>query len=361
MARTAVVRWTAWTAGVLVLVLLAAWIWWRESETAARWRQAEAMETFCGGVLAYERSPLFEGLPPSTKLLTDHKVGRDGHGCVMGRTRAQVTAALLPAGDPGGRNAERVLPPPFRGDLLPVPLTGGWRGAADGDSVRVLLSCRDSQDLVSVTVDQYLPRISHEAQDARQEGRGEWLPEDLYWARFATATAVKASEHWGCEADKGRPLRALPSFSGAEPLAGANGTCAGLPFAVDERLDTLSETVTSSSALYEACQVGALSHFDGRYWFLARFGAYATRDRDRVLPDDARDAGVGDHLLWGSARCPGHTERALFTAEIPPEAATVWMPGKKGKETFGMPAFREFAERSAERHGCTDLRLPPAS
>ncbi|MFC8016210.1 hypothetical protein, partial [Streptomyces cinereoruber] len=42
------------------------------------------------------------------------------------------------------------------------------------------------------------------------------------------------------------------------------------------------------------------------------------------------------------------------------KAATVWLPGEKGEETFGLPAFHEFAKRSAERHGCTDLRLPKA-
>ncbi|MFF1960739.1 hypothetical protein ACFVWX_27650 [Streptomyces sp. NPDC058220] len=357
MARTAAVRWAAWTAGVLIVALLAAWTWWRESDSAARWRFEEAMETYCGGVLAHEKGPLFEGLWPRTELMSDLALGPDAYSCLLGEARTEVTVALLRAEDYRDRDLERLLPP-FSGSLLPVPLTGGWRGAADGDSVRVLVSCRGDEDLVSVTVGSYLSQTASEAKEARQEQKSGWLDSDLYWARFAAATAVKASAHWGCKAEEGKALRALPAVTGPEPIAGADGTCGGLPFARDERLDTVEETAAGGSALYEICEVGASHYFNETYVFSARFGPYASRKRGHDTTQ--AEAGADGGTLWASARCPDDAERALFTGSVPPEAATVWLPGEKGKETFGLPAFREFAERSAKRHGCTDLRLPTA-
>ncbi|MFE4368382.1 hypothetical protein ACFRMN_09065 [Streptomyces sp. NPDC056835] len=350
MVRTTVVRWTAWTAGVLILGLLAAWIWWRESDTAARWRFEEAMETYCGGVLAYEKSSLFEGLGPYAELRTDSALGPDARFCMLGEAMTEVTVALLRADTYPDQDLERILPP-FNGSLLPVPLTGGWRGAADGDSVRVLLSCRGNEDLVSVTVGSYFS-------EERLEQDTGWLDSDLYWGRFATATAVKAAARWGCEAEGGKALRALPAHSGPESIAGADGTCAGLPFARDQRLDTVEETVAGASSLYERCEVGASHYFDATYSFSARFGPYALPKPGHDSLSTRAEAGVAGGAMWASARCPGDAERALFSGLVPSEAATVWLPGEKGEETFGLPAFREFAERSAKRHGCTDLRLP---
>ncbi|MFC9243790.1 hypothetical protein ACFT7S_06980 [Streptomyces sp. NPDC057136] len=359
MARTAVVRWTAWIAGVLVLGLLASWIWWRESDTGARWRFDKAMETYCGGVLAHEKSPLFEGLWPGLELRNDRTVGRDAHACLLGDHRREVTVALLRGEELGSQDMEEILPP-FGGSRLPMPLTGGWRGVADGHSVRVLVGCQGSDDVVSVTIDSYISRTS-DVQEARQEEESGWLEEDVYWARFATATAVKAATHWGCTTEGGKPLRALPPVTTEEPTTGADGTCAGLPFGRDQRLDTVEETTAGDRGLYEMCKVGASHYFDARYVFAAHFGPYALRARGGDSTYDTHEqAGTHDGTLWASARCPGDSERALFSGYVPPEAATVWLPGEKGRETFGLPAFREFAERSAARHGCTDLRLPTA-
>ncbi|MGW6237572.1 hypothetical protein [Streptomyces sp. NPDC055094] len=356
------VRWTAWTAGVLALVLLAAWIWWRESDTGDRRRFEETMKTFCGGLLAHEKSSLFEGLQPHTSLANDRSVARDAQYCQVNRT--EVTVALLRAEDNEFRDWEEVLPS-FGGSLLPVPLTGGWRGAADGGSVRVLLPCRGTDDVVAVTTGSYLSMTSSEEDTERRARKDGWLDGDLYWARFATATAVKASARWGCEAEKGDAVRSLPAVRGdSTSTTSAKGTCAGLPFGRDERLDTVWETGTSAAAVYERCEVGAYHYFDERYEFTARFGPYAWKaqgdSRDGSLGESREAAGADSRGQWASARCPGHSGRALFTGHVPVEAATVWLPGEKGEETFGLPAFREFAERSAKRHGCTDLRLPPA-
>ncbi|MFJ9034368.1 hypothetical protein ACIRQP_39170 [Streptomyces sp. NPDC102274] len=235
------------------------------------------MRTFCGGLLAHEKSSLFEGFHPKSSLAYDHALGPDAQYCRLSRT--EVTVALLRAEDnefrDGEEGCEKVLPS-FSGSLLPVPLTGGWRGAADGGSVRVLLDCRGNDDVVAVTVGSYLSMSSSEEDTERRAGKDGWLDDDLYWARFATATAVKASARWGCEAEKGRAVRSLPAVSGeSTATTSANGTCAGLPFGRDKRLDTVWETGTSTDAVYEKCEVGAYHYFDARYEFTARFGAYA--------------------------------------------------------------------------------------
>ncbi|WP_327687294.1 hypothetical protein [Streptomyces sp. NBC_00467] len=181
----AAARWAGWIAGLLVLGLLAAWVWWRESDTAARWRFEEAMETYCGGVLAHEKGPLFEGLWSGLELPNDFALGSDAQFCLVGEGR--VTVALLRGDD--DKDLERILPG-SNSTLLPVPLTGGWRGTADGEVVRVLLPCQGGRDLVSVTVGSYDSLNASDEEEARRRSESRWIDDDLYWARFATATAV---------------------------------------------------------------------------------------------------------------------------------------------------------------------------
>ncbi|MFJ7124869.1 hypothetical protein [Streptomyces sp. NPDC098101] len=358
--RRTVVRLTAWTAGALVLALLATWIWWRESDTAARWRFEEAMKTYCGGVLAYEEGPLFDGLGHHVALRGDHSARKDAHTCWLGTRGREVVVALLPGGDPGPEQLRDTLPPLRDEVLLPVPLGGGWRGWIDGSSARVLLGCRGSADRVAVTVGMVSPLSRGDVEKVFAEPEMMWEETDhLFGTRFALATAVKAAGRWGCEPETGKPLTSLPEVTGDEATDRADGTCAGLPFARDRRLDTVRETSVDRSAVYEVCEVAASHYFDGRYSFTARFGPYAlTGRREGRVRDVTGEAGARGGTLWATARCPGDTERALFTGYTPPEAATVWLPGEKGEETFGLPAFHAFAKRSADRHDCTDLRLP---
>lgn len=119
--------------------------------------------------------------------------------------------------------------------------------------------------------------------------------------------------------------------------------------------------MTGGGSLREFCRVGASHYFSDRYSFSAHFGLAALRAWEREIPPGGRGkpAGRAGAQLWASASCHGDHGRALFEAFIPPEAATVWLPGETGKETFGAPAFTEFVKRTAQRHGCTDLHLPP--
>ncbi|MFD4830579.1 hypothetical protein ACFWPV_12105 [Streptomyces uncialis] len=357
VVRATVTRVATWTAGTLVLCLLAVWIWWRESGTAARWRFEDSMKSFCGGLLAYERSQLFEGLHTSVPLREDRTEGRDAYVCLLGERLTVVRVTLLRPGARTTGTGRRLLPS-FDGPWHPAPLPGGWRGAADGRTIRLLLPCRDDGNAVSVMVEGYTGREDHAPVD-RVSRTSSWRGEDVFWARFGTATATKAARRWGCEATGGEPLRKLPYVHGTRLATHAQSTCAGLPLARDERLDLVRETPVGRGALYERCDVWASAHFDTPYVFTAHFDLYARQERDDVrLPYRRSDAGAERNIRWASATCPGDSERALFTGAVPPGAGAARSPGSKGGESFGGPAFRAYAERAAARHRCWDLRLP---
>ncbi|QDY80498.1 hypothetical protein [Streptomyces qinzhouensis] len=337
---------------VLVPVLAAGWIWWRESDTAARWRFEDAMDSWCGGLTAYEKGPLFEGLATDIETSKDRRLGTESWRCFLGGGGGSVTVARLP-GEARIRGQEAL--PPLRGKQPPGPLGGDWQGSANGETTAVLLDCRNTGDAIAVAV------FGHPGNSERAEYRDNfWTDADLHWARFATATAVKAAGKWNCDAVPGKALTALPAVTGEESTDRADGTCAGLPFTLDSRLNTVFEAPADRGSLVELCRVGSTNSFDGHYAFLAEFGPYAERRDTSGIEDRTGHAGVRGTEMWASARCPGATERTAFSGFLPAEAATV--PDDEGNqgERFGMPAFRAFAERAAERHGCTDLKLPPA-
>ncbi|MGW2088713.1 hypothetical protein [Streptomyces sp. NPDC001880] len=86
-------------------------------------------------------------------------------------------------------------------------------------------------------------------------------------------------------------------------------------------------------------------------WFGAAFGPYAQRlltaDDDPGGYDG--DAGAGRHGAWASAAC-GTGPRALFAVNDTEYAAP--------SRVYLRTALRAFAVRAAQRHGCTDLKLP---
>lgn len=338
-----------WTVAVLVPVLVAGWIWWRESDTGARWRFEDAMDSFCGGLLAHRAGPLFEGLPVGTMLENDRRLRQDAWACGLQSRRLQVVVARLREGEE--ERVARVVPD-FRGKRSPAPVGGGWQGSSDGDLTVIVVGCRNSEDRIAVSVNSYRSR---EEQDEHR--LGGWADSDLFWARFATATAVEAAGRWDCEPRAGEALTALPPVPAAEPVGQADGACAGLPFARDQRLDTVHETPPGRGGLMEGCTVTS-ADFDGSYVFRARFGLAAAQRSGGDFTGRSGDAGADGSRLWGSARCPGDAVRSTFTGYLPPEARTA-PDGRATGERFGPPAFRAFAERAVARHGCTDLKLPP--
>ncbi|MFI6350154.1 hypothetical protein [Streptomyces sp. NPDC050560] len=344
------VRWVrrAGLYGVLPLVVLAvaAFGWYRFSDTGRDHRYRARLADFCQGLIPEAESA----------VLTGHDEGGLGHDFHDGGPGepvlddCEVAGLRLAIGDvadrftnTGGGAGVMTLLGPAGSDHLPVPLGGGWRGYTDLDSTGVVLPCgnRHSTVVVSATSDG-----SHTTGQARAR----------QVARLVTATAVRAAERRHCEAKPGGEVPRVPGPAGEMPPESATGTCRGIP--VQPVVDTgevgwLKETDAGGTAPVERCELGRTVAFSSvAYSFEADYGVYAQRLRSR--PDEEGDfgppAGRERARAWATARCPGHTARALFLVD-----ATEYADPKAGYLTS---ALRAFAERAAERHGCTGLRLP---
>ncbi|MGW1408416.1 hypothetical protein [Streptomyces sp. NPDC002403] len=326
----------------LVLVLAAGYGWYRMSDTGKRWRYEERLATYCEGLLPVAESAALTSYSIDPGLPGDRTGGADDDRwdeCGVADTRLLV--ALIPhdavrnrslSGDPLSmlRNGES--------DHLPVAVGGGWRGYTDFRDTGVVLNCtnRPVSLVVAVRADE-----SHEnSTETRQI------------ARLATATAERAADRWSCDAPHGTGVPPIPTSADSPTPGNATGTCAGIPVPGDDSVDWHRETTAPGNALLETCALGETKARDEElYWFGAAFGPYAQRLR---TADDGPgsyhgDAGTDRHSAWASAAC-GTGPRAVFTANDTEYAA----PSRGYLRT----ALRAFAERAAQRHRCTDLKLP---
>jgi hypothetical protein len=114
----------------------------------------------------------------------------------------------------------------------------------------------------------------------------------------------------------------------------------------------MKESTESSTALREGCVLGERKARDEALYYLsASYGPYAQALRSATDKPGSlnEDSGLsGDHA-WATAACPGQA-RAAFTIHATVYAAPT--------NSFLLSALRTFAERSAARHGCTDVKLP---
>ncbi|MEU6992630.1 hypothetical protein ABZ953_18480 [Streptomyces sp. NPDC046465] len=322
---------------------------------------------------------------------TEHHAGhptRDASVDVdVRRVRERATdgaSADRPADLPGGSGP---LYPTASTELPPAALGHGWRGlfsteesygssSADGTATAaVLLECaRDGGLLVTVGVKEEDVTLD----DPRRR---------TAYARIATATAAKAAEKWGCDADLGKPLRtvALPVDRDEDvPLADASGTCRGVP-GRGGRMTRAWEGARSGSPV-EVCVVASgrpgvpiQAPVDDaqRYHLVAYYGPYAETQRldheerrgrysGKPGPGDAvagRFAGGGH---WASATCPGGAGPALFTVRDDASERNDYAglgkhhPAKPSASdlAYERAALKEFAKRSARAHGCGAPKLP---
>jgi hypothetical protein len=137
------------------------------------------------------------------------------------------------------------------------------------------------------------------------------------------------------------------------------GTCAGIP------VKTVVETgevnwikmTEGGASPVEECVLGRTVAFSSAaYHYQADFGPFAQRMRTTPRGADGSHFsmntafGLDRDGAWATARCPGHTARALFYVDATEYADP--------KPAFLTASLRAFAEHSVERHHCTDLRLP---
>ncbi|NEB36412.1 hypothetical protein [Streptomyces sp. SID14515] len=167
-------------------------------------------------------------------------------------------------------------------------------------------------------------------------------------ARVLTSTLERAAERWGCEkpveSEGGKVGEVPANTSRALRQAGkATGTCAGI--------DSASyETPTDDAAPIEDCELAEPSG-TRLFQLSAYYGPYVKAARQETIRGKQllTDVGGGGGLWWTTADCPQGD--VLYTVE------TVW---DEEKNTFHPPspklqkdALKTFAERSAERHGCS--------
>ncbi|MFF1692048.1 hypothetical protein ACFVXC_00195 [Streptomyces sp. NPDC058257] len=328
----------------VVLALLGGYGWYRLSDTGKRWRYEDKLESYCGGVLPYEETVAFTGLPsdPDTGLPHDFEQGSPTQGyefCWIKSLDVVVTTARIP--DTSAIDLKFYLPR-LRADALPTLMGGGWRGFTDGVNTSVVLPCTNRDHTVAVTA-----QLTSEEPNKSVSRKV---------AELTTATAANAADHWGCKNRPGTRARVVDPASDSTTPQQANGTCAGLPWSRNKRIDTITETPADRLAPYAMCSLDGEDTDDG-YRLEASFGPYALRERGESLHTEltAKPAGGGAEVkefFWASADCPGDGPRALF--QITPQSATSDNP------SFARAALAAFAKRAAERRDCTGLQLPSA-
>ncbi|OMI86597.1 hypothetical protein ACGH52_28235 [Streptomyces sp. BBFR25] len=323
----------------LVLVLTAAYTWYRVSDTGNGWRYKDKLATYCGGLIPYDEATAFTGL--NTDSLSRDRV--EGYGADRFRScriaNLTVSIGLVLADAVRSDSVPNMLSAlnRERSDHLPVGLGGGWRGYTDGRTTAVVLPCtnKDASLVVNIAGDS-----SHENGDGSR-AVGE----------LATAIARKAADRRSCEASFGRRLPEISLWNGQYSPAGTSGTCEGLQIPESQWVDWVQGSVASDSSPLELCLLGESKARDEvLYSMEASFGPYAQRLRSADHDEPWPEPGLTHDSATATASCPGSTVPAVFRIHATVYAAPT--------EQFLRSALHTFAERSAARHGCTGLELP---
>ncbi|MFG3529875.1 hypothetical protein ACGF8B_24435 [Streptomyces sp. NPDC047917] len=323
----------------LVLLLAAGYGWYRMSDTGKRWRYEDRLATYCEGLIPAVESAALTSYSIDPGLPGDRTGGADDNRwdkCGVADTRLLV--ALIPYDAVRNRYVSGEPLSMLRygsSGHLPVAIGAGWQGHTDFRGTGIVLNCTNRPASLVVTVS---AEESHE--NAEETGK---------IARLATATAERAAERWSCDAPHGSRVPPIPVQSDSPTPGNTTGTCAGVPAPDNDSVDWHRGVTAPGTALLETCALGETkARYEELYWFEASFGPYAQSLR---TPDDGYwgDAGSDRHSAWASAAC-GRGPRALFTVND-----TEYASPSRG---YLRTALRAFAERAAQRHGCTDLKLP---
>ncbi|WP_395371639.1 hypothetical protein OHU45_26765 [Streptomyces tubercidicus] len=172
----------------------------------------------------------------------------------------------------------------------------------------------------------------------------------------AARTAERAAEAWGCETDPGQDrVNDIPGDKSMKPESSGEvkGACQGI------NTSTIGSSADANAPI-ENCLIQSKDGLGTQYILGAYYPPFS---KARTLHEinSSGLAGKGDDTYWGSAVC-SNGERARYIIE-----PSVNYDGRDtdGSETFSgdaaggkKQALKEFASRSAKRHGCTGLTLP---
>lgn len=332
--------------GVIVVALLAlltgGYLWHHEGTPAVR------LANFCDGVLPVDEMLRVTGTNANGfsggrlgSLHTNEfrNTGELGTVCSINKPGAfRVSIEAMEDSKPFATYVS-----PHGGEVLPIPLGNSWSGflapSEKALSGSVVLDCpgwREGQGKgILVTgawgnVNGYAPEIHKRL------------------AKIITTAAERTAEQTACKAELGTPVNRIDrAVTKAKEADRATGTCEGV-----ESQRTVLETAASTAPV-EYCILK-----DGLR-LSALYGEFAGSDFggfEGEGPDDLR--GENKSTFWGTAQCSGGLQYAQFTAAAEQEGEREGF-SERPPTAQEYADLRTFAERSADRHGCKNLTLPP--
>ncbi|OKJ14782.1 hypothetical protein AMK20_03000 [Streptomyces sp. TSRI0261] len=343
-----------WGALPLALVVLAGWVWYQVSDTGKRWRYEGHLESYCDGVLPSSQAAELTGLRPD-RLYNDLRRGtRKAYRWHCTLDDVRLTLSRLPNADDDVIDplAVQFYLPRVDEDALPVssPLGGGWTGYTNVMNTVASLAC-DNGGFVVVT-----------AQGGGFDDDTQVVDRDRVQAtaELVTAAAARAADRWGCATTPpDGPPRVRPAAGPPAPAADVRqGTCAGLPVESHPDIAWAWGAHTDPRTLDERCVLSTSNELpsdqtdaEQHIWTLeARYGAQALAEAAERRDSSDQTNEYRDRFR-ATAQCPGSTVLARFS---------VWSSQRGAKDnTAAVALLKAFVLRATERHGCTDVRLPP--
>lgn len=356
--------------GIALALLAAAAGWFYFSGGYDRWRDEKSVADACDGTVAVDEARALLGtddVSGSTKHRaverTDGEKYRDGSGppviCWLdgpGGFKQRAVVRMEWRSQAWGPHIESGRRTDSFTTTVAVPIGAGWSGmenlSGDGAAATVVLDCRNTDgpragDSLTLFVHSWGSRPYDEA------------AQRVRLARFATKTARAAAREYGCDARFGgrigrvEPLEyGRPTYRKAPPLAKAGGTCAGIE---PGWLITRAHETAAGRAPVEDC---LLIDDKGRALFRlsSYYGTFADDQRMKTQTGREHDSVTKplqtDFLVRAEAACPGSPRQAVFVVDY-----RDYDHDPKPQRGYAREALRQFAEGSAARHGCTDVKL----
>ncbi|MGA5423740.1 hypothetical protein [Streptomyces lavendulocolor] len=325
--------------GALVLALTAGGLIWgfglRDGSSD------EVPADTCRGALAVEEArTFFGGAELDFDGNTAEWVGHETEHCAawargQGPSGVQLSLNIRPAAAHRTSGAAE--------NASATPIGFGWNGSfavRDQPEAAVLVDCAPLPG-------KGLLVLAHARQDIEELSDAQVLQV----ARFATESARRAAEHFGCEGAVGRrPSTVDLTEWKKRPAARAAGTCRGVvnsPDAARLRLTTASEK-PAGRALTEECSLTLATGDHHHIRLTAYYGPSAQQEMhlDRRYPGSVKGAVMRSH------DCKGGLGTAYFKfAEFPgPDAAKGVRSSVGGEDAHRL--LTAFAAASGARHGC---------
>ncbi|MEU0808826.1 hypothetical protein [Streptomyces sp. NPDC005970] len=355
--------------GIALALLAAAAGWFYFSGGFDRWRDEKSVADACDGTVAVDEVRALLGTDDVSGTTRHMALGKTAGGKDRDGSGPPVMCWL---DGPGGFEQRAVVKMEWRSQawgphiesgrdsssftaMVPVPIGAGWSGmenlGGDGAKATVVLDCRNTDgpragDSLTLFVHSWGSRPYKEA------------AQRVRLARFATRTAQAAAREYGCDARFGGRVRQVgpleygrSKYGEAPPLAKAGGTCAGIK---PGWVITRAHETAAGRAPVEDCML-----IDDKGQALFRLSSYygTFADDQRKKTQTGRELSSAkplqtDFLVRAEAACPGSPRQAVFVADY-----RDYDHDPEPRRGYAREALRQFAERSAARHGCTDVKV----